>query len=133
MTATTVEQELHGANERFYQAVESLKLEQMDAVWSRDAAVACIHPGWRMLRGWDRVRRSFEQIFQNMPHIQFIITDVSVGAAGDAGWVNCVENIVTVPGDAPQYATVHATNLFRREAGEWKMVLHHASGFAPGA
>lgn len=133
MSVTALEKELQDANERFYQAFEGLKIEAMEALWSRDAAVSCVHPGWKMMRGWERVRASWEQIFSGTPFIQFIITDVSVGIAGDCGWVSCVENIVTVPGDAPSYATVHATNLFRREGGEWRLVVHHASGFAAGA
>ncbi len=133
MTPSEPERELREANERFYRAFESLKLESMDEVWSRSEAVACIHPGWRMLRGWTRIRASWEEIFRHTGFIQFIITDVTSGTAGDAGWVNCVENIVTVPGDAPNYATVHATNLFRREDGAWRMLVHHASPFVAGA
>jgi hypothetical protein len=35
------------ANREFYRAFESLDLEKMERVWMRDAAIVCIHPGWR--------------------------------------------------------------------------------------
>ena len=34
------------ANDRFYRAFESLKLEAMEAAWAHDERVQCIHPGW---------------------------------------------------------------------------------------
>ena len=40
------------ANESFYRAFESLKIEAMEQVWSKDADIQCGHPGWRILRGW---------------------------------------------------------------------------------
>jgi hypothetical protein len=47
------------ANRRFYQAFESLTLDEMDPVWAHGSEVARVHPGWPRLVGWDAVRESW--------------------------------------------------------------------------
>src|SRR5215813_312986 len=55
--------EVEEANQRFYRAFESLDLSEMDAIWAHGDHVACVHPGWRRLHGWEDVRRSWAAIF----------------------------------------------------------------------
>ncbi|MEE8533734.1 MAG: nuclear transport factor 2 family protein, partial [Alphaproteobacteria bacterium] len=43
------EQTVLFVNEAFYQAFADGDLAAMDAVWAREAPVACIHPGWAAL------------------------------------------------------------------------------------
>ena len=44
------------ANARFYEAVSSQSLAEMEAVWSHASWVKCVHPGWELLTGWDKIR-----------------------------------------------------------------------------
>lgn len=41
------------ANLRFYDAFGSLDIEEMDVAWEHSQRVMCLHPGWRLLTGWD--------------------------------------------------------------------------------
>lgn len=120
--------ELVAANEAFYKAFESLKLDRMDDLWARGDDVVCIHPGWRILRGWEHVHGSWQMIFANTESMQFLLTDVHAECGEAMGWVSCMENIIQTSGEEPFYYTVQATNIFRRVEGRWKVVLHHASG-----
>ena len=83
------------ANERFYRAFESLDLAEMDQVWAHGDDVACVHPGWNRLHGWEEVRRSWAAIFQSTSEMRFTITDVRVEVRGDLAWVHCTENIIS--------------------------------------
>ena len=123
---------LRAANAAFYAAFESLKLEQMDAVWLRTDEARCVHPGWRKLDGWAAVRKSWEQIFEHAEAMQFLVRDVDAWVEGDCGWVTCQENLVQVAGADEVLGTMYATNIFRHVRGGWRMVLHHASPVAPG-
>ena len=51
------------ANDGFYLAFQSMDLDRMGDVWDHADDVACIHPGWEPLVGWDDVRNSFLAIF----------------------------------------------------------------------
>jgi ketosteroid isomerase-like protein len=115
------------ANARFYRAFESLTLDEMDAVWAHGEHVACVHPGWPRLTGWEAVRESWAAIFQNTVEMRFTLTDVQVDVGGDLAWVLCTENILSQAGGGPAVASILATNLFERHGEEWLLVHHHAS------
>jgi len=116
------------ANLRFYEAFGSLDIQEMEKVWEPSHRVLCIHPGWRLLTGWEQVRKSWEAIFNNTSLMQFNITDTQVTVHGDSAWVSCVENITSVVDGRASNFSVQATNIFVQVEGGWLMVHHHGSG-----
>ena len=118
---------VHEANARFYRAFESLDLAEMDGVWAHGDHVACVHPGWNRLHGWEAVRRSWAAIFQSTSEMRFTITDVRVELSGDLGFVHCTENILSETRGSLAITAILATNVFERRAGRWLLVHHHAS------
>jgi hypothetical protein len=121
------ETELDEANRLFYEALEALDLDLMDRVWSHEDPVRCIHPGWDVLEGWQVIRHSFSQIFSGTSWMRVTPTSVFLSDFGSVGLVVCSENITTTHGGGVGVAVAQATNLFRKEAGLWKLILHHAS------
>lgn len=115
------------SNTEFYRAFESLSIETMEAVWSHADDVRCVHPGWKDLVGWAAIHESWKAIFQSMSYMELNITDLQVWASGDLACVACHENIVTFRDGQEVRTVVLATNVFRREEGLWRMVLHHGS------
>jgi ketosteroid isomerase-like protein len=118
---------VHEANARFYRAFESLDLVEMDGVWARGEHVACVHPGWNRLHGWEAVRRSWAAIFRSTSEMRFTITDVRVEVRGDLGWVHCTENILSETRGSLAITAILATNVFERRARRWLLIHHHAS------
>jgi ketosteroid isomerase-like protein len=123
------------ANERFYRAFESLSLAEMEPLWAHGAHVACVHPGWPRLVGWEAVRDSWDAIFRNTLEMRFTVTDVQVEVRGDVAWVICTENILSEARGNLSVTAILATNVFERHGDDWLMVHHHASHIlsAPGA
>ncbi len=108
------------ANDAFYNAFTTRDLDALKALWSRDAPVVCIHPGWAPLSGHEAVMESWANILSGpgSPNIacqgakaRFLSDDVC--------FVTCYELI-------GQGALV-ATNIFVKEAEGWRMVHHQAS------
>jgi ketosteroid isomerase-like protein len=120
-------QAVQKANERFYRAFESLDLAEMDEVWAHGGHVACIHPGWSRLHGWEEVRRSWAAIFRSTTEMRFTITDVRVEVRGDLGFVHCTENILSETRGSVSITAIVATNVFEHQGGRWRLVHHHAS------
>jgi ketosteroid isomerase-like protein len=122
------------ANRAFYRAFESLDVEHMEGVWSRDASIVCIHPGWRKLEGWGPVMNSWERIFDNVFEMKFEITEVDVRIASDLAVIVTEENLTQRGYDGIGRSQVLATNVFERAGGKWLLVLHHGSPVmqAPG-
>ena len=132
MTEIDAARQVFSANQRFYEAFESLDIRRMAAVWRQDGGVQCIHPGWPRLTGWRAVRDSWVRIFNHTRSMRFRITDVKITVTGSIAWVVCAERIETVIDDEPQESQVLATNLFVRsdehpEEAFWLMVHHHGS------
>ncbi len=115
------------ANRRFYQALENLNLEDMEAVWLDSNACRCVHPGWPLLMGWEAIRESWAQIFENTNALEVAIEQVTVHLQGEVAWLNCIQHVTTAIEANVTSASVCASNLFVLEGGEWRMVLHHAS------
>jgi ketosteroid isomerase-like protein len=116
------------ANRRFYDALEALDIEAMEACWSGGSEVACLHPGGPWQHGWADVRDGWEAIMANTGYIEFEIADEVVTVVDPVAWVTCTERITSAgAGGAPGVAEVAATNVFVLDGGGWHLVLHHAS------
>ncbi|MGW2225133.1 nuclear transport factor 2 family protein [Streptomyces formicae] len=145
---TDVEQ-VERANTAFYEALERGDFDEVSDLWldSEDPAadgegeattgeaISCVHPGWPVLTGRGEVLRSYALIMANTEYIQFFLTDLKVGVAGDTALVTCTENILS-GGPPPEGGgelgplvgqLVVATNVFRRTPDGWKLWSHHAS------
>ena len=127
MATTTDEQSVREANERFYMAMTTAEIEDMDAVWVEDAKSICIHPSRDALIGYDAIRESWVSIFSGESSMSIAAGNERITVSGDSAWVVCNETISVATPDGLGAAAAQATNIFRRIGGEWKMVLHHAS------
>ncbi|MFI5300473.1 MAG: nuclear transport factor 2 family protein [Polyangiales bacterium] len=110
------------ANRAFYTAFCKRDLPAMQALWSKSAAVSCVHPGWSALHGREDVLASWEAILghPDSPTVECLNENATV--MGEAAVVTCEETI----GDG----ALVATNVFVREEGSWKLAHHHSSGVA---
>lgn len=126
---------VEAANAELYAAFETGDLDRMGAVWADGAlaeSVACVHPGWPMVRGRAAVLRSWSLIMANTSYIQFFLTDVDIQVDGDVAVVTCSENILTAAeeGTGTEFAAggrIVTTNVFRRTEAGWRLWLHHGS------
>ena len=124
------QQEVAKANESFYRAFESLDIKRMEAVWDRNDAIQCGHPGWRILRGWQAVMESWRAIFENTPQIRLLLTDVTIEVRGGLAWVTLSENLNSSVEGQNVSAIILTTNIFEKGADGWRMIHHHGSTVA---
>ena len=112
-------EEVLSVNASFYEALATGDFDLMQKVWSNTDNVTCIHPGWGSIFGRQSVMRSWETILQSPP--QIACTEPRGVVSGDSAYVIAYENL----GEG----RLIATNLFRLENDEWKMI-HHQAGVA---
>jgi ketosteroid isomerase-like protein len=106
------------ANLEFYRAFGTRDLPAMDALWARQAAVACLHPGWSALSERDAIMASWEAILSNPGSPRIACYDERVLLYGDTALVLCEEEL--------EGGTLAASNFFVREKGTWRLAHHHA-------
>ena len=57
------EKEVLKTNQRFYDAFNKNDIELMIGAWLNDPISQCIHPGWDVLTGFDKIMVSWQKIF----------------------------------------------------------------------
>lgn len=124
---TADEEKVLDANRHFYSALQDLNLEEMDTVWLQEDWVRCVHPGRNLLDGWEAVRKSWQEIFEDTSSMRVTVAIQLVHVENSTAWVCCTEKISTAVGDHISAAYEQATNIFERRRGKWLLVHHHAS------
>lgn len=123
----TDEEEVLDANRAFYEALRSLDLSKMEALWLHEDWVKCLHPGWELLVGWDEVGKSWAEIFRSTVQTLVTIGRPFVHVSGDTAWVSCLQNVTSTFQDGFTAAMAETTNIFVRRQGRWFMVHHHTT------
>ena len=107
------------ANLEFYRAFTARDVAAMDALWARQAPVACLHPGWTALKDRNEIMKSWEGILSNPDVPRIACFDEQVFLYGDVALVLCEEELGG--------GTLAASNLFVRENDGWR-IAHHQAG-----
>jgi len=105
------------ANDAFYLAFAGGDMAAMLSAWSDRDDIACIHPGWELLKDRSNVMESWQAVLANPPPVRVVAPTVFF--RGAAAFVACYEEIGG--------GYLLATNIFFLEDREWKMVHHHAA------
>lgn len=119
--------EVLDTNKAFYRAFERKDIEAMSSIWSQGIATICVHPGWKVLKGWKDIRYSWEQIFKNTNYLEIEQEIITTEIRGDLAYVVLLENVFQVISGRRTQAQSLATNIFERMGGKWYLVNHHAS------
>jgi hypothetical protein len=106
------------ANEAFYRAFADRDIDAMEDVWAEDEPVTCIHPGWGLVHGRDKVMQSWLAILGSPQSPAIDCRGARAFVRRDAAHVVCFEEI--------DGNYLIATNYFVRENGRWRMVHHQA-------
>ncbi len=123
------EQELKAANDRFYAALNAMftgELAPMNAIWSHRDDVTNMGPFGGRLTGWQAVGAEFKKEAGMKLGGRVACKDVIIHAGDDMGYTVCVEQGENMSADGKPVTVSHrATNVFRRENGQWRLVHHH--------
>jgi hypothetical protein len=109
-------------NGAFYRAFAARDLGAMEALWATGVPVACIHPGWNVLRGRDLVMGSWRSILGSDSCPDVVCANATAHVLGDSAFVVCEEQIAD--------DVLVATNVFVNERGSWKLAHHQAAPVA---
>jgi ketosteroid isomerase-like protein len=119
------------AESAFYAAFEARDLEAMMAVWAADAAIACIHPLAAPLTGRAAVASGWRSIFEAAGQFRVRVERVHEIRMSDLV-IRVVHEYLSIGQETEPRPPIQATNVYRREADGWRMLLHHAAPLQVG-
>jgi len=112
------------AEAAFYRSIERADIDALDAVWSTQDNIVCVHPGASRIEGRKAVMDSFIELFIEAPVLNFSIVD-TLYTGNDELAVHLVREEIELDGQV--ISIMVSTNIYHLEAGGWRMLLHHAS------
>ena len=129
------EKELVAANNQFYAALNALftgDLEPMNAIWSHGDDISDMGPFGGRLEGWKSVSEEFQKEAGMKLGGRVECKDLLVYAGTDVGYTVCTEEGENMTADGKAVKVkFRATNIFRIEKGQWKMIHHHTDLSVP--
>lgn len=124
----STDDDVRNASRQFYAGLNRMAngdAESLADIWSHGPDVIAMHPiGGRQV-GWDAVRASFDQFARLASDGRIELKEQLICAVGDAACETGVEHGQLKLAGQPVSIEHRVTNVYRREAGAWKMTLHH--------
>ncbi|MFQ5914569.1 MAG: YybH family protein [Nitrospinota bacterium] len=124
----STEAEVRNASEQFYAALNSLlngDAGPMADTWSHSAAVTSMHPIGGREVGWDEVGGSWEQFAKIASDGRVKLEGQLIEVGGDVAYELGTEHAAFKLAGHQLQEEIRVTNIYRREAGAWKIVHHH--------
>ncbi|MBE9169924.1 nuclear transport factor 2 family protein [Pleurocapsales cyanobacterium LEGE 06147] len=115
------------ANQAFYDAFSSKDLRGMNLLWWQGSTSLCIHPGGKVLKGWETIRDTWESIFRHSDSVEIEIEVVKVEIDQSLAYVVVREMVLQSSRGRKVKAPSIATNIFQKMAQKWYLVHHHGS------
>ena len=122
------EKAVRQATDGFYAALNAMfigNIEPMTAVWSHAEDVTYMGPDGKFLVGWDQVSANWKQQADMKlgGTVRPEATHTTVGQ--DIATVECYEVGNNIVDGKAEKVLLRATNVFRKENEQWKMIGHH--------
>lgn len=120
---------VRAASDRFYEALDQMAngdASAMADVWSHGDDVTTMHPIGGREVGWGEVKEPWAAIADISTDGEITRRDQLLRVFGDLAYELATEHVSMSLADTPVEGEYRATNVYRLEDGEWKMVHHHS-------
>lgn len=114
-------------NKNYYKAFENFDFEAMSQIWANTDDVVCIHPGWDILIGWEKVKEGWNKIFMEETLLKFTIRNPNVIIRDRVGIISCIEEIFISSRETISQTFIATTNLYQETENGLKLFYHHSS------
>jgi ketosteroid isomerase-like protein len=122
------EQFLEWVRSRLRDAEEALHngdAEPRLAIWSENDPVT-VFGAWKSANGQDEVRGLFRHLETTFSDCEsYSLEIVAADVVGDMAYTVAYEHTAASVGGQPRRYTLRATQIYRREGGEWKVAHRH--------
>ena len=124
----SAEAEVRHASTQFYQALNKMAngdASSLASIWSNSSDVTAMHPIGGRQTGWEAVAGSFQGVADIASDGQIELMEQVIHVVGDLAYeIGTERGQFKMAGRFVEFEP-RVTNIYRREAGSWKIVHHH--------
>jgi ketosteroid isomerase-like protein len=116
------------ATHQFYAALNAMfegHVEPMEAVWSHADDITYMGPDGKYIVGWDQLLPNWKSQAAMMLGGTVLPEQIHNTIGQSLATVQCFEVGENMVDGKPVKVLLRATNIFRKESGDWKMIGHH--------
>ena len=119
---------LKATHEAFHNAISSLDMSKMEALWAHDADATLINPRDKSISvGWDAIKKDWEATFNANSELKVTSTDAHVHVSGNVAWVTGLAGVVgKLKTGAELNAPTFEQTAFEKRGDQWLIVAHGA-------
>jgi ketosteroid isomerase-like protein len=100
--------------------------EAFKALWSHTDDVVIMGAFGGYERGWGQVSARLDWAAEGIKATDRAAENVVTVVGNDVAYTVDLEHMTRLVGDHPKPRTLRCTQIYRRENGEWKVILRHA-------
>jgi len=97
------------------------------AVWSHDDDIAILGAAGSYAQGWDDVRDHLLGTSRSLDWTDLSVERLLTTASGELALTVVLEHMTRSANGKPDSRTLRATQAYRRENGDWRLILRHAN------
>lgn len=112
------------AEDAFYDALDEADLERLLAVWAESDDISCLLPMHPLIQGRAGITEQFTQLFAEGHGVSLSIRHLHWIESGDMAIHHVEERIEDPPADRHPPPPFYGTNIYRREDGGWRLLVH---------
>ncbi|HEB95949.1 MAG TPA: ketosteroid isomerase [Sedimenticola thiotaurini] len=116
----------------YYDAIDECDLEKMMSVWDPSPQAACLLPMQPMHHGREAIRALWRPMLDPELKVDITVNHLEWIEQGEIA-IHLLEELVTLKGTGQRQPPIYATNVFRRDADGWHLLLHVNSPAPPPA
>lgn len=124
----SAEDEVRKASMRFYSSLSKMAngdSSTMPDAWSHTDRVTAMHPIGGREVGWEAIKKSFDMVGQLASEGEVALKDQVINVIGDVAYEIGIEHGHFKVAGNPISIEQRVTNIYQRQAGDWKMIHHH--------
>ncbi|MET0052887.1 MAG: nuclear transport factor 2 family protein [Candidatus Thiodiazotropha sp.] len=117
------------AEDAYYDAIEAQDIETLMSVWEASEEVICLLPMMPAIQGRAGIQQAWSQLFETAKGLEIEVIHMSWVETDD--WsIHLLEERVSMP-EQPEPHRVYASNIYRRSAAGWHMLMHQNAPTPP--
>jgi len=119
------------AEDDFYDALEECDLNRLLAVWADTDEICCLLPMYPLIQGREGIEDVFSHLLSQGQGVELSVTHLNWIQTDDIAIHQVEETIQKVPPGTTPPPPFYGTNIYRKDAHGWRLIVHQNAPTPP--